>query len=576
MRFPGAGRALTNPSRILLTGFSGAGKTAVASIVVGTLGWEIADTDDMVQRAAGKSILEIFHEGGEELFRDLEAEAIRTACSGERVVVSTGGGAVLRAENRSAMADGGFVVCLEARPETILRRLSSGGRALDRPLLATGDPLSRIRALKEARQHLYALCDWTVNTDALTPKQVAGEVVRAYDEVAESVSADPDRLAALTDPEAEAPPGTLHIIPDRAASMVRTADGEYPVFVGWGTLADIGNRIREAGLVRQLYVISDEAVFHHHGDQVEDALRAAELPFDSYTVPPGEASKSLGTASEIYDWLIERRAERGHAIVALGGGMVTDLAGYVAATFARGMPLVHLPTSLLGMVDAAIGGKVAVNHPRAKNMIGAFYQPRFVLADVATLRTLRPREYFSGWAEVIKHAMIADGELLPILEENAGEILKLEPEATADAIRKSIAIKARVVSADEREESGERTTLNYGHTLAHAIESATGYGRFLHGEAVAIGMMAAARMSERLGLLASADLERQRRLLEAYRLPVEAEGVDRARIDSAMALDKKVSEKAIRWVLLEGLGRPVIRDDVPPEVVDAALREVLV
>src|SRR5436309_8128020 len=189
---------MSRPSRIVLTGFSGAGKTAVASIVAGILGWEIADTDDMVQRAAGKSILEIFRDSGDKLFRELEAEAIRAACVRERVVVSTGGGAVLRAENRRLMADGAFVVCLEARPETILRRLSAGGRALDRPLLATGDPLSRIRALKEARQHLYALCDWTVNTDALTPKQVPGEVVRAYDEVADSVSPDPDLLPALT------------------------------------------------------------------------------------------------------------------------------------------------------------------------------------------------------------------------------------------------------------------------------------------------------------------------------------------------------------------------------------------
>jgi shikimate kinase / 3-dehydroquinate synthase len=566
---------VTRPSRIVLTGFSGAGKTAVASFVAQALGWEIADTDDIVQRAAGKSILEIFADGGEKLFRELEVDAIRAACSRESVVVSTGGGAVLRADNRHAMADGGFIVCLEARPETILRRLSAGGRPLDRPLLTTGDPLSRIRALKEARQHLYALCDWTVNTDALTPKQVAAEVVRAYEELGQSISADPHRLAALTDPDAETPPGTLHIIPERAPAVVRTSSGEYPVFVGWGMMADLGKRLREAGIAQQVYVISDEAVSHHHADEVEDALRSTEVPFDSYTVPPGEASKSLKTASEIYDWLIERKAERGHAILALGGGMVTDLAGYVAATFARGVPLVHVPTSLLGMVDAAIGGKVGVNHPRAKNVIGAFYQPRLVLADVATLRTLAPREYFSGWAEVIKHAMIKDGQLLQFLEEHREPILKLEREPATEAIRKSIAIKAKVVSTDEREESGERTTLNYGHTLAHAIESATGYSRFLHGEAVAIGMMVAAGISGRLGLLQADAVARQRNLLEAYRLPVNAEGIDRARVEAAMALDKKVSGKSIRWVLLRGIGRPVLKDDVPREVVEEAIGEVL-
>ena len=566
---------MTRPSRIVLTGFSGAGKTAVASIVSGTLGWEIADTDDMVQRAAGKSILEIFRDGGQELFRDLEKEAIRTACARERVVVSTGGGAVLRAENRRSIADGGFVVCLEARPETIFRRLSSGGRALDRPLLASGDPLSRIRMLKEARQHLYALCDWTIHTDVLTPKQVAAEVARAYKDISASVSTDPDRLGALTDRDAETPPGTLHTVPEGAAAMVRTASGEYPVLAGWGMLSGLGKRLREAGIARQVYVISDEAVFHHYGDEVESALRSAEVPFDAYTVPPGEASKSLGTASEIYDWLVERRAERGHTIVALGGGMVTDLAGYVAATFARGIPLVHVPTSVLGMVDAAIGGKVGVNHPIAKNVIGAFYQPRLVLADVAALRTLPPREYFSGWAEVIKHAMIADGDLLSFLEEESGQIQKLESGPTTEAIRQSIAIKARVVSADEREETGERTTLNYGHTLAHAIESATGYGRFLHGEAVAIGMTAAARISERLGLLPPDAVERQQRLLEAYRLPLKAEGIDRDRVEAAMAQDKKVRGGNVQWVLLEGIGQPVLREDVPKDVVEEALREVL-
>ncbi|KKK74946.1 hypothetical protein LCGC14_2878670, partial [marine sediment metagenome] len=232
-------------------------------------------------------------------------------------------------------------------------------------------------------------------------------------------------------------------------------------------------RLREAGLTTQAYIISDEAVFARYGKQAEAALALADIPVASYTVPQGEASKSLDTAGAIYDWLIGQRAERGHAVVALGGGMVTDLAGYVAATYARGLPLVHVPTSLLAMVDAAIGGKVAVNHPRSKNAIGAFYQPRFVLADVSTLRTLPPRE-LSGWAEAIKHAMILDADLLAFFEEHADAVLRLEPEPTTEAIRRSVAIKAAVVSEDEREETGRRTVLNYGHTVGHAIEAVTG------------------------------------------------------------------------------------------------------
>ena len=563
------------PRRIILIGFSGAGKTASASLIANALGWEIADTDEMIQASTGKRILEIFRDDGEERFRDLEVEAVRAACLRKSVVVATGGGAVLRKENRLAMADRGFVVCLEARPQTILRRLTAGTRALDRPLLATEDPLPRIRDLKSARQHLYALCDWTVHTDALTPKEVADEVLRAYTQVSAVVMNDPARIEALAGREAEIPAGTLHAIPEGSATMVRTVGGDYPVIVGWGLLSGIGQRLREAGISGHAYIISDEAVFHHHGEDIEKSLAQADIPNDVYTLPPGEATKSLQATADIYDWLIGQRAERHQAIVALGGGMVTDLAGFVAATYARGVPLVHVPTSLLAMVDAAIGGKVGVNHPRAKNMIGAFYQPRMVIADVATLRTLPPREYFSGWAEVIKHALIADESLLAFLEDNAEAILKLEREATTEAIRRSVAIKARVVSEDEREENGLRTTLNYGHTLAHGLESATEYGRFLHGEAVAIGMALAGGISVRLGLLDGDVVERQRQLLQRYNLPVRCEDIDRARVQAAMSLDKKVRGKAIQWVLLEKIGRPVLRDDVPGDDVKQALSEVL-
>jgi 3-dehydroquinate synthetase len=226
------------------------------------------------------------------------------------------------------------------------------------------------------------------------------------------------------------------------------------------------------------------------------------------------------------------------------------------------------------MVDAAVGGKVAVNHTRSKNAIGAFYQPRFVLADVSTLRTLPERE-LSGWAEAIKHALILDEELLRFFEKQAEAVLRLDPEPTTEAVRRSVAIKAVVVSEDEREETGLRTLLNYGHTVGHAVEAATAYGRFRHGEADAIGMTAAAAISRRLGLLSPEEERRQRALLERFGLPTRADGVDRAAVSSAIALDKKVRAGAVRWVLLEGIGRAVIRDDVPQAVVEEALDEVL-
>lgn len=565
------------PLRIVLTGFSGTGKSLVGPLVAQRLRWQAIDTDLLVERAAGKPISDIFAEDGEPRFRELEAAAVREACAGERAVVSVGGGALLRPDNRRLLADGGFVVCLEARPETILRRLSEGAppdEPLDRPLLAGPDPLSRIGELKARRQPLYALADHTVHTEGLTLDVVAEEVVRAWRRRSASALADPQRLQAFAAAPVTAAPG--HAAAYGAACVVRAPSASYPVYVDWNALFDLGLRLREAGLTGQAYIVSDETVFARYGRQTEAALAQADIPVASYTVPPGEASKSLDTAAAIYDWLIGQRAERGHAVVALGGGMVTDLAGYVAATYVRGLPLIHCPTSLLAMVDAAVGGKVAVNHPRAKNVIGAFYQPRFVLADVSTLRSLPPRELTSGWAELIKHALILDADLLAFLEDGADAILRLEPEPTTEAIRRSVAVKAAVVSEDEREETGRRTVLNYGHTVAHAIEAASEYDGFLHGEAVAIGMTAAAAISRRLGLL-SPDVERrQRDLLERFGLPTRAHGVDRGALLAAAALDKKVRDRAIRWVLLEDIGRTVLRDDVPQAVVGQALDEVIV
>jgi 3-dehydroquinate synthetase len=225
------------------------------------------------------------------------------------------------------------------------------------------------------------------------------------------------------------------------------------------------------------------------------------------------------------------------------------------------------------MVDAAIGGKTAVNHPQAKNLIGSFYQPRLVLADVQTLTTLPQRELISGWAEVIKHGLILDAELVEFLEDNAEELLELEPTVATEAIKRSARIKARIVSEDERE-SGRRTLLNYGHTIAHGLEAATNYEHFLHGEAVAIGMMGAALLSHKMGLLSWEIVERQRAILGRFGLPTYCSDIDLTAVLRAMKLDKKVREEAIRWVLLQGIAQPVIRDDVSIEQVMETVEEI--
>lgn len=539
---------------IILIGFSTTGKSVVGLMVARQLGWDLVDTDEEIVRLVGKSIAQIFADEGEERFREIERQVLAGACEKEKTVVAVGGGAILHPQNRELMKRRGVVVCLEAAPETIYQRLlkDTEGSAPLRPLLTVPDPLQRINEMKEYRQPYYAMADWTVHTDELGLEEVCQEVIRGWHYCSRRDVVRQDNLAC----------------------EVVTSTEYYPIFISWGLLNNIGDKISQAGLGGNAYLISDETVYFIHGTKVTKSLQNVGFSVDSFVVPPGEATKTLDTTAKIYDWLVGHRAERGDIIIALGGGMVGDLAGFVAATFLRGLPMVQVSTSLMGMVDAAIGGKTAVNHPQAKNIIGVFYQPLLVIADVEALTTLPRRELVSGWAEVVKHGLILDSEFFEFLEDNANRLKKLEPEITVEAIKRSAAIKAGIVSEDERER-GRRTLLNYGHTIAHGLEAATKYEQFLHGEAVAIGMMGAATLSYNLGLLPSRVVERQRILLENFGLPTRFSGVDLNSVLGAMELDKKVRGKAVRWVLLTEIGQSVVRDDVPPEQVVKVVQQML-
>ena len=356
------------------------------------------------------------------------------------------------------------------------------------------------------------------------------------------------------------------------AAVVTHSGGSYPVLVGWGLLEELGPRLSAQGIGGPVYLISDDQVFPMYGRAAQLSLEGSGIEAHSFVVPAGEGSKSLEMTHAIYQWLVDRRAERGHAVVAVGGGVVGDLAGTVAATFLRGMPFVQVPTSMAAMVDASIGGKVAVNLAQGKNLVGAFYQPRMVLADVSALASLGKRELAEGWAEAIKHGLILDASLFDVFEEHAEDLMGLEPGISAEVIRRSVAIKAQVVTEDERETLGRRILLNYGHTIGHALEAASGYGQFLHGEGVSVGMMGAAHISHRMGMVPAEVVERQRRLLQRFDLPTEARGVEEAAIFSAMSLDKKNEGRSIKWVLLEDVGRAVVRRDVPADLVEETVR----
>lgn len=547
-------------NNIALIGFSATGKSTVARKVAEGLNWDFVDTDDEVVRLSGKAIPEVFEQDGEDKFRQLEREALRQACRKEKVVIATGGGAIIELGNRELLLETSVIVCLEARAETIYKRLLQdtlySSNPVVRPLLAGDNPLERIRQLKVSRQPYYAIADWTVHTDNLTLAEVSQEVIRGW-RYANYHRKDGGRFV-----EAD------------LACKVETAAGHYPVFVGWGLLGKLGEKMRQAGLSGTVTIISDEVVFSIYGAQVKRALETDGFVVNCCLVPSGEATKNIDQAVKIYDFLIEHHVERNDVIVALGGGMVGDLAGFVAATFLRGLPWLQVPTSLMAMADASIGGKVAIDHPRGKNLIGAFYQPHLVLVDIQTLTTLPQRELISGWSEVIKYGLILDAEFFRLLEANAEDLIRLTPDITSKVIARSASIKAQVVTEDERE-TGKRIILNYGHTIAHGLETATKYECFLHGEAVAIGMMGAAKLSCRLGLLSQKAVERQKALLEKFQLPFDCSGVKLPDVLAAMELDKKVRSKAIQWILLEDIGKAVVRSDVPGSEVLNVLKEVV-
>lgn len=540
--------------RIFLTGPAGSGKTTTGVLLARMLGWGFVDTDVEIEHDAGQSVAAIFADEGEAAFREHERLALAGASERARVVVATGGGIVERGENRALMRERGFVVSLSVTPEAALARLAreadhAGVPIGDaRPLLA-GDALARLAALHERRDAAYADADCVVATDGHSPESAARQIV------------------ALLVARGMLPAG-LAVAYTRA--IAATGGHDYPVSVTWGGLSALGAHLRAMDIPPRPHIVADAAVAGLYADPLVERLRAEGFAPGVYRVPSGEASKSAGQLGAIYDWLAERRAERSEAVLALGGGVVGDLAGYAAATYLRGMPLVQVPTTLLAQVDASIGGKVAINHPRGKNLIGAFYPPRLVLADPATLLTLPERERIEGWAEVVKHGVALDAAYFAELERAADDLLAVEPAALTRAIAGSVALKAKVVEADERE-GGQRALLNYGHTIGHAVEAVAGYGAWLHGEAVAVGMMVAARIGIGLGVTPPEVASRQEALLRRLGLPVVLDGMSVAALMRAALWDKKSSGGRVRWVLPVALGASALVDDVPDGVVREAL-----
>jgi 3-dehydroquinate synthase len=527
--------------RIALIGLSGSGKTTVGKLLAQNLGWRYIDTDQLVETQAQQPITTIVAEAGESAFRRLESQALVEALAEQHVVIATGGGIVEDPVNRERLAAGAFTVWLHAPTAALVARLAD---TTDRPLLADG-PETRLNQMAARRTPLYAaLADWIIATDGLAPGQVVDDLLRGY--ALRQGSPGGDGLTVVT-------PG-----------------GSYAVRAGHHLLDQLPAWIKRLGLRGRIWLVSDTTVFPLHGARVCDLLRSHGYALQSHTIPAGEQYKTLDTVRQVYDWLLEQGVERGDVVLALGGGVVGDLVGFAAATVLRGVAVIQLPTTVLAMVDSAIGGKTGVDHAVGKNLIGAFHQPRLVLADTSLLPTLSAAERAAGWAEAIKHGIIGDPELFAELKQHAQAVLNLEEPITGRLIQQAAAHKVRVVSGDEREQGG-RIMLNYGHTIGHAVESESGY-TLRHGEAIAIGMMAAGTIAVRLGLFSQVALDEQRMVLELFGLPTCLPlTIDTECVLQRISSDKKVRASRVRWVLPTAIGATVVRDDVPLELVAAVL-----
>jgi 3-dehydroquinate synthase len=345
----------------------------------------------------------------------------------------------------------------------------------------------------------------------------------------------------------------------------------YRIHIGTNTLPDVGALVAGLRPVVHAAVITDKHVEGPHAQPVADSLVRERIDVDVLVVEPGESAKSIETALALWEKLLEVGADRTTLVVAVGGGVIGDLAGWVAASYARGLDFVQVPTTLLAQVDSSVGGKVGVNLPEGKNMVGAFWQPRAVLIDTAVLSTLPQREYCSGLAEVVKYGVILDAEFFAWLEANAAGLVRRADDCLRETIARCCQLKAQVVCEDEREETGARAVLNYGHTFCHAFETLTGYQALLHGEGVSIGMLCASRLAERLGRIDASLTRRQHDLLTALGLPTQVPDLDPDEIIRVMARDKKSRYGRLRFVLPSHMGHVELVDGVDSDDVRAAL-----
>ncbi|HEY1042651.1 MAG TPA: bifunctional shikimate kinase/3-dehydroquinate synthase AroKB [Telluria sp.] len=534
---------------IFLVGLMGAGKTTIGRQLARKLNKRFIDSDHEIEARTGASIPWIFEIEGEANFRRREADVIRDLTAQDGIVLATGGGAILDPGTRALLRERGTVVYLRSSINSILTRTAHDK---NRPLLQTADPRRRLEELSAQREPLYReLAHVVVDTGRPNVQSMVQTILT--------------QLAAHEKSHTAKPASPNMTEPASRTLTVELGERSYPILIGEGVAGLVARYVKGGSAA----IVTNDTVAPLYLDALAASLRTAGKEVVTVVLPDGEQHKNWQSLMQVFDALLANKCDRKTTVVALGGGVIGDLAGFAAASYMRGVPFVQVPTTLLSQVDSSVGGKTGINHPLGKNMIGAFYQPQAVLADTASLATLPQRELSAGLAEIIKHGAIADPGLFAWLEANVAQVLAREHAALTHVIARSCEIKADVVRQDERE-GGIRAILNFGHTFGHAIEAGMGYGAWLHGEAVGCGMVMAAELSRRLGYIDAQQAARIKALVAASGLPTVAPSMPLERWIELMEVDKKNEGGAIRFILLKPLGKAVI-EPVPHELMVATI-----
>lgn len=521
------------PENIILIGFMGSGKDSVGIEISKKTDLSFISMDDYIVLKEKRTINNIFEESGEEYFRKIEKEALKRIKNIRNIVVATGGGVVKDEENRKTLSKMGNVIYLYTSLDAVKQRLD---KDKTRPLIKEKDNIIKIYN-ERMEKGFYEFAHKKIDTSAYTPTEVAEKILKTLQ----------------TEPKVEEKTFKKY--------KLKAESKEYPIYIGCNIFNGKNLNLNLQLKSDKVAIISNPVVGAIYIKEIEGLFLDKGIKPYVCIIPDGEKFKNFDTIQKIFDMLLKENMDRSSSIIALGGGVIGDMGGFIASTLKRGIPLIHIPTTLIAQVDSSIGGKTGFDHPLGKNMIGTFYQPEMVLIDISKLLTLPDKEFRNGLSEVIKYGITKDAGLFDILEKKQKEIINRDTELLEQIVSKCVQIKKEVVEEDEKEKKGIREVLNYGHTIGHIIETLTNYSEYSHGEAVAMGMVEEAKLAQKEGFLSEENFKRIENLIKKYKLPYSIpENIEKGDMKNCVSQDKKVKKGKIRLPVPTEIGKITFRE----------------